>query len=64
MKTNKGLELLHYVVVYGVLLLSWVPVMDYFKQELIPTALTVGVIFILADQLAHKIILGEDYSLI
>ena len=54
-------ELLHYAVVYGVLLYSWLPVMNYFKGDVYYTASVVFLIFFMTDQLAHKHILDEDY---
>jgi len=52
-------ELLHYAVVFAVILLAWVPVMDYFNDDIYLTSGAVFLIFILADQLAHKILLKE-----
>lgn len=48
-------DLLHYIAVYGVLLLSWTSVMDYFGGNITYTAVAVFVIFILADKIAHGI---------
>jgi hypothetical protein len=48
-------DILHYIVVYGVILLAWVPVMDYWGGEVGPTAATVFVLFVVADKMAHKL---------
>lgn len=58
-KQNYLMELLHYVVVYGVLVASWLPIMNYFKDDINLTVATGLVVFIVADQLAHKYILNE-----
>lgn len=59
-KSNRILlDILHYAAVFAVLLIAWVPVMDFFKQELFQTSITVFIIFIISDKLAHKYILGE-----
>lgn len=52
-------ELVHYLVVYGVLLVSWVSLMDYFKGNVTSTAIAGLVVFIITDMLAHKYILHE-----
>jgi hypothetical protein len=48
-------EILHYIVVYGVLLLVWLPLMNYFAQDITKTALGGFVVFILTDKTAHWI---------
>lgn len=55
-------EVFHYVVVFGALLFAWPILMDKFN-DVIPTAIMAFLVFVGADQLAHKIILGEDFSL-
>lgn len=56
---NWGKELLHYVVVYGALLASWVPLMDYFGGNVNYTAGAGLAVFIAADLVAHRFILNE-----
>ncbi len=56
-------ELTHYVVVFAVILASWIPLMNYFQNDVGKTALSALVVFIIADQLAHKIILKENFSM-
>jgi predicted permease len=53
------LEFVHYVVVFVALLLAWVPVMEFFKDDVTQTAIATFVIFIVTDKLAHKYILKE-----
>jgi len=54
-----GLELLHYIVVYAVILAAWIPLMEFFADNVFYTAFTVFIIFIAADQLMHRFVLGE-----
>ena len=54
-----GKELLHYIVVFGILAGSWTHIMEYFGGEIIPTVITGFVVFVVSDQLAHKLLLGE-----
>jgi hypothetical protein len=51
MKTN---DLLHYVIVYGVLLAAWIPLMDFFGGNVAYTAVAGFAVFIVADKMAHK----------
>jgi hypothetical protein len=58
-KPNMAMELLHYVVVYAVLAGSWTTIMNYFKGDLMLTVVTGFIVFVVADILAHRFILGE-----
>lgn len=55
----KNKEILHYVVVYGALLATWVPMMGFFDNNVYLTSIFGFFIFVGADQLAHKYIMGE-----
>ena len=58
-KPSMAMELLHYIVVYAVLAGSWTSIMNYFKGDVVPTAITGFIVFVVADILAHRFILGE-----
>ena len=47
-------DFLHYALVYGVLLVSWVPVMDALGGNLPLVAAVVFVLFVAADKFAHR----------
>jgi hypothetical protein len=55
-------DALHYAAVYGVLLYSWIPVMNYFKGDIYMTAFVGAWIFIITDKVAHKIFFGESWK--
>lgn len=59
MKPSGFKELLHYVIVFGIILVAWPQAMAFWNGDLNLTALTVFYIFVAADGLAHKYILGE-----
>jgi hypothetical protein len=52
-------ELLHYAIVFAVLAAAWTPLMQFFGGDIKPTLVAGFVVFVLADQLAHKYILKE-----
>jgi hypothetical protein len=56
---HKYKDLLHYGVVYGSLLLTWVPLMTYFKNDVTYTAVGGLIVFVVADKIAHRVILNE-----
>lgn len=56
--------LFHYIVVFGVILLTWIPYMSITRDNVIYTSLLSFVTFVIADQLAHLLILGEKIDLI
>jgi hypothetical protein len=58
-KYNIWTDLLHYGVVFGALLISWVPVMNATNNNIVTTSLIVGGIFVIVDKFAHTMILGE-----
>ena len=49
-------DLAHYVILYSILLASWVPVMNYFQSQVVPTALVGFIIFMVSDKLLHKLL--------
>ena len=56
MKLDKNMkEAVYFLVVYGVILASWVPMMDYFKASVVPTAAVGLVIFVGTSKLMQKI---------
>lgn len=55
-KLNK---IVHYVLVYIALLLAWTPIMNYWQGDVARTAATAFVVFVVADQIAEKYLLGE-----
>jgi hypothetical protein len=58
-KPKGQMEWAHYAIVFAVILVSWIPLMDYWKGDLTPTALSSFAVFVVVDQLAHKYMLGE-----
>jgi hypothetical protein len=53
MKAN---DAAHYVLVYGALLISWVPLMNHFNGDVAYTAAAGLVVFVVADKIAHKLL--------
>lgn len=50
-KNNK--DILHYMIVYGVLVFSWVPMMNFFNNEVSLTAFGGLLLFYATDKVAH-----------
>lgn len=46
----------HYIVVFGVLLLAWVPVMNFFGGSVLPTAITTFLLFVGVDKIMHEVL--------
>lgn len=57
-------SLIHYLIVFLVLWLSWIPIMNYFSNNLLLTSITAFLVFVISDQLVHIFVLGEKPSLI
>jgi len=55
---NVFMELLHYIIVFAVIAVTWLPLMNYFNN-LTYTLLASLLIFFVTDQLAHRFMLGE-----
>jgi len=51
-------DLLHYAILFAFLLLSWVPAMNYFNGDVLPTALLIFTIFVVIDKTMHYL-MGE-----
>lgn len=47
-------DALHYVFVFSVLALVWVPIMTFFQNNLMATLLIVFLIFYVTDKVAHR----------
>jgi len=60
-KYNIWTDLIHYGVVFGALLISWVPVMNAANNNIVTTSLIVFGVFIVADKFAHAMILCEKH---
>lgn len=64
-KTNWIAEMVHYLLVFGVLYFAWNPVIRYFNcnsniiSDLLVGAVALFIIFVVTDMAAHKVILGE-----
>lgn len=54
-----ALELLHYVLVFAVIAGTWTTIMDYFAGSIFPTLGVSFVLFVIADKIAHKYLMGE-----
>jgi hypothetical protein len=56
-------EWVHYILVFGVLLLTWIPAMNLMGGNVYYTSVIELMMFIGADLVAHKLILNEDIKL-
>ena len=57
------MELLHYIVVFAVIAVSWVPMMGLMGGNTWYTLASVFGVFVIVDQLAHIYLLKEQASM-